>query len=292
MFYKSLIFTLFSALCLAATSAHAGSSVWKVTTDNKGPALYIGGTVHMLQASDHPLPEQYDQAYAASDELFFETDLSAANKPEFQMKMMAALSFQNGQTLSQSLSETTREKLVQALTTRGMNIAMFDALKPSGAALTLSVVELQRMGMDPKLGVDVTYQAKALGDKKAIGTLETPEEQISFLAAMDQADPNKFMLHTLRDLERLPTMMASMRAAWREGNIAQLEHESLKEMKEEFPTVYAVLIKQRNDAWMQKIPAMLRDDNTEFVLVGTLHLAGKDGLLQQLKNLGYTVTQL
>lgn len=292
MFYKSLIFSLFSALCLAATSAHAGSSVWKVTTDNKGPALYIGGTVHMLQASDHPLPEQYDQAYTASDELFFETDLSAANKPEFQMKMMAALSFQNGQTLSQSLSDTTREKLAQALTARGLNITMFEGLKPSGAALTLTVVELQRIGMNPNLGVDTTYQTKALRDKKIIGALETPEEQISFLTAMDKTDPNKLMQHSLRDLERLPTLMATMRSAWRDGNLAQFEQESLKEMKEEFPTVYAVLIKQRNDAWMQKIPAMLADDNTEFVLVGALHLAGKDGLLQQLKNLGYTVTQL
>ena len=52
------------------------------------------------------------------------------------------------------------------------------------------------------------------------------------------------------------------------------------------------LLVQRNNAWMQIIEPMFRDDDTEFVLVGAAHLVGEDGLLSQLQAKGYTITQL
>jgi len=37
---------------------------------------------------------------------------------------------------------------------------------------------------------------------------------------------------------------------------------------------------------------MLEDDTVEFILVGALHLVGKDGLLDQLEANGYSVERL
>ena len=49
------------------------------------------------------------------------------------------------------------------------------------------------------------------------------------------------------------------------------------------------LIKKRNDNWMQTLPALFKKQSN-FVAVGALHLAGPDGLVEQLKKMGYTVT--
>ena len=57
------------------------------------------------------------------------------------------------------------------------------------------------------------------------------------------------------------------------------------------PEETAAIIENRNKAWMEKMPAIMADKPT-FFAVGALHLVGENGLLQLLKNAGYTVEGL
>ena len=57
------------------------------------------------------------------------------------------------------------------------------------------------------------------------------------------------------------------------------------------PEETAAMIENRNKAWMEKMPAIMADKPT-FIAVGALHLVGENGLLQLLKNAGYTVEGL
>jgi len=52
-----------------------------------------------------------------------------------------------------------------------------------------------------------------------------------------------------------------------------------------------VLIKERNDNWLQVLPDLLREKNC-FVAVGLLHLYNTCGLLEQLKNKGFIVAPI
>ena len=63
-------------------------------------------------------------------------------------------------------------------------------------------------------------------------------------------------------------------------------------MPTEFPRIYDLLLKNRNQRWIPQIETMFADDNTEFVLVGVLHLAGEHSVLAMLESKGYKVTQL
>jgi uncharacterized protein YbaP (TraB family) len=51
------------------------------------------------------------------------------------------------------------------------------------------------------------------------------------------------------------------------------------------------MIKDRNKEWMKKIPSLLKT-GAQFIAVGALHLAGPYGLVEQLKQIGYTVTPI
>jgi len=44
--------------------------------------------------------------------------------------------------------------------------------------------------------------------------------------------------------------------------------------------------------WLPQIKAFFETEDTEFMLVGNLHLHGKDGILKQLSDDGYVVTQI
>jgi uncharacterized protein YbaP (TraB family) len=293
LLYASLLLSLYLT-SLFAHPTFAGSSVWKVTSaksSSQKAELYLGGTVHMLQPEDHPLPQAFDQAYASSIALFFETDLDKANDPAFQADMLRAFTFQDKRTLSSTLNSNTYDELKRFLATRGLTIALFETFTPAGLSLSLSVMELQQLGMNPRLGVDATFHAMAKADTKPTYALETIEEQLAFINSMNAEDPNKMIRYTIDDIERLPEMIQSMKTSWRAGDLKQLEKDGLDEMKLHFPDVYSTLIVKRNRAWLKKIKPLLKNDKTEFVLVGALHLAGEDGLVNALMQLGYKVEQ-
>ncbi len=287
---KMAVCVLFlTSLLSGAASVWAETSVWEISKN--GQRLFLGGTIHMLSDSDYPLPEAYDRAYQKSAVVVLETDGQAMQQPQFQQRMMAAMMYQDGRNLKQVLSEDTFKALSQHMTARGIPLDQMLLFKPGMISMTLSVVELQRLGQTAK-GVDHFFGARAKQDGKSLGQLETVEQQITFLATMGKGREDDMIMYTLRDLADLPTILSEMKTAWRAGDMAALEKSSLQEMQEAFPEIYKTLLVDRNNDWMPQIEALLTSEPVEFVLVGSLHLAGDDGVLQQLRSRGYQIKQM
>lgn len=275
---------------LSAQTVLAASSMWKVSSDKH--YFYLGGTIHVLSNSDHPLPPEFNQAYRDADTLVLETDLAALQSPSFMLKMMQAMSLPAGQQLQQVLDQTTYTALSDFFDSRGMNIATFASISPSGISLMLATMEFQRLGMSLQAGVDITFHNMAKADNKKQVALETADEQIAFLTNLGKGNENETVLYTLRDLEKLPSIITELKAVWRAGDLQAMQSNSLAELQKEFPEVYRSLVLNRNNAWMKKLEPLLKSPEKEVILVGALHLAGENGLIAQFRKRGYTVTQL
>jgi uncharacterized protein YbaP (TraB family) len=274
-------------LC-AGSTLFADSAVWQVSDGNS--IVFLGGTVHLLRPSDYPLPEEYDHAYDAADELYFETDLGSMNDMSVQARLLQQLTYQDGRSLKTVLSDEAYSALSEYAETVGLPLMMLESFKPGMLISTLQVLEFQRIGFTPQ-GVDAFFNGKAMGDGKLIGQLETIDEQIGFLAAMGEGNESEFVLISLAELEETASSMDEMIAAWRSGDVASLAELFVDDMRLEAPEVYESLLKQRNADWLPQIAAMFGDEDTEFVLVGAAHLVGPDGLLEMLESAGYQVTQ-
>ena len=272
-----------------ASGANAESSVWKV--QHEAHTLYLGGTVHLLRANDFPLPTESDLAYQDSSELVFETDLESMNDFAVQARLMQQLSYGDGRSLKTVLSEEAYSALEMYTASIGLPLPMLEKFKPGMIISTLQVLEFQKIGFTP-MGVDANFNALAAKDAKAVGQLESIDEQIGFLATMGEGNESEFILLSLQDLAETASTMDDMIAAWRTGNNDLLSELFVKEMLEEAPEVYDSLLKQRNLNWLPQIETMLSDAKTEFVLVGAAHLVGTDGLLALLEAKGYRVSQL
>ncbi len=276
---------------LASHNATAESSVWKISKGEN--YFYIGGTIHILSENDHPLPDEFNKAYKDSSKIVFETDLVATQSPEFQSKFIAAMTYSDNRNLSSELEPNVFRKLEDFMSTRQIPIENFSKFKPWGVSLIISVLEYQRLGMIPEYGVDAYFNKLALTDNKTVIALETPEEQIIFLKSMENIDPNEGINYTLKDLEHLPEFIDMMKNSWRNGDIeAFSKSSSVIQMKIDFPAMYDTIVTNRNNEWMKHVPSFINDSNIEFLLVGSLHLNGKKGLLNQLKTQGFTVEQL
>lgn len=271
---------------LIPQAVFAQSSVWKVSKGKN--QLYIGGTIHALSQSDYPLPREFVEAYSRSKIIVFETDLGKMQDPEFQKEIIREVTYSDGRNLKMDLNESTYRSLEKHLSDRGVPIEHLVNFKPGMVAVTLSAVEIQRLGMT-NTGVDLFFHNKALQDRKPIGELETVYEQLKFLSSMGAENADELISHTLRDIKELPEMINIIKDAWRNGDIRKLEDNILGQFKSDSPELYTDLVVKRNNAWIPKIEAMLKTKDEEYILVGALHLVGDDGLLKQLANAGYLV---
>ena len=280
--------TTLTALLLVSISLNA-ASVWQVSKGND--KVFIGGTIHFLSESDYPLPQEYELAYGKSDTLVFETDIAIMNSPEFQQTTMNMMLLKDGKTIRDFISNDTFTKLETHLSARNIPVQNFMTFKPGFLTITLSVIELQLMGVS-SAGVDAYYSAKATGDGKQQLWFETPEHQLEMLANLGKGEEDSMIAYTLDELQHLRTDMPKLMNAWKSGDMQEMAEIGIAEMQTQYPKVYEEILAQRNRNWIPKIKDLFGNEQTEFVLVGGLHLAGEDSVLTLLSKLGYRVTKL
>jgi uncharacterized protein YbaP (TraB family) len=247
--------------------------------------------VHLLRPADYPLPGEFEEAYKASSELYFETDIASMNDLSVQAQMLQQLTYGDDESLSSILSDEAYAALSAYTATAGLPIAMLNKFKPGLLISTLQILVFQSMGFTPQ-GVDAFFHTQAVGDGKAEGQLETVQEQIGSIAAMGEGNESEFILLSLKDLAETGDVMEDMIGAWRSGDAEGLSELFVEEMKVEAPALYDTLLLQRNLKWVPQIDSMLQDADTEFVLVGAAHLVGENGLLDLLSQKGYEINQL
>lgn len=274
---------------LSAPAALADTSVWEVS--NGETRLFLGGTIHALRQSDYPLPEEFAQAYAAAEEIYFEVDINQTLDPAFQAKFLELSSYSDGRSLRSVLSEEVYSDFYTYAGKFGIPPGALDAMKPSAATTVVMFLELGTFGFGPQ-GVEMHFLEQANRDGLPQGALETLEYQTNVLAGLGEGNEDAMMADFLSQVEELEDDMNSAVAGWRAGDIDQLDELLLADLADSFPEDFDAVFTRRNHNWLPQIMAMLEDPDTEFVLTGVGHMPGADGLLELLRQQGVTVRPL
>lgn len=280
------------AMSFVSLTAHAQSSVWKVSKGND--YIFIGGTVHILPPSEFPLPKEFDQAYKQSDSIVLEAKLPDASDAEFQLNMMQQMTYSNGKTISSFLSTKTQQKLSQYVSSLGVELAMFEHFKPGFLVTMLALLEAKKAQLSGE-GVDIFYSKQANRDNKGIAYLESAEFQMNMIANMGIGDEDRFIKSNLEQMTDFKAMFLGLLKAWRVGDEQQLNKLAILPMKDD-PKTFKKLLTDRNQTWISQIERMFagngKSTDKEFVLVGVAHLAGDKSVLALLKAKGYRVEKL
>jgi uncharacterized protein YbaP (TraB family) len=273
--------------------------LWKVS--DKDSSLYLLGSFHMLQPGDYPLSKDVAAAFADSADVVFEIPPGEMASPALAMKMAQAALRGDGKQLDAALPATTAKRLdawvaknSDALQKAGIPGQMLQMFEPWFVGLTVSVVEMGKQGLDPKLGLDLHFSGDAQSAKKPASGLETGDEQIAFLDGMGEAEQVQFLDETLQEAAEGSGEVQRLHAAWRAGDAATLWNVMAVEMRDEYPALYKRINVARNDAWVPKLEQRLRDshDANTMVVVGSLHLLGGDGVVEKLRAKGYKVERI
>lgn len=273
-------------LILLPSGVSGRSSVWSISDGHT--TFFLGGTIHLLREEDYPLPKEYQQAYKKSSLVVFESNLSQLNTMAFGIKLSRAMVLPRDSDLSSVLNAAVYEKLKKFWQARNYSDTMFDRMRPWGAMMLLTQLTLHDYGINQQ-GVDAFFDRKMILDGKKEQYLETPDEQLAIMESMADGDENTMVLQTLDELQSIPEMTEKLMHYWKSGDVFRLENEMLQPMKNGSASIYQKVVVDRNLRWYPTLKILLKEKINAFVLVGTLHLVGKDGLLEHFHHDGYTV---
>jgi uncharacterized protein YbaP (TraB family) len=262
--------------------------LWSLKTEEN--TVFFLGSLHVFKSADYPLAAEIEKAYAEAQEVVFETDIDLAKDPDLHAKMMGLALYPDGQTLADNVSKKTYKMLEQKILATGLPIETFERFKPWFVALTLSVLELQRLGFDPNYGIDTHFHNKAKADGKRIIALESPEYQLELFKTLDRKEQESFLSQTLEEIDVIGTMASDMTEAWRTGDASKLDSIIKRSFKDHL-RMYDRFVVQRNKNWVQVIDKLTRHDKNVLVIVGAAHLVGKDSVLALLRAKGYGIEQ-
>lgn len=283
---------LVSLVCLAGApdaQAPAGHhSLWRVHGLHN--SVYLLGSVHFLKPTDYPLPAAIPAAYSNCPVVAFETDLGQMQEPAKQKELLEKARLPAGETLRQQLTPDTFQKFKNHLHDSGFPGDIFNTLKPAVAAMTLELLEMEKLGFNPDYGVDQHFYQRARSDGKKILALETVDFQIDLLTAISAEQGERLMKTTLEEIDDTKRQLNEMISSWRTGNAGGLEKLLLHALANE-PALEKRMLTDRNRRWLPHVEEWARGTQNVMVIVGAGHLVGTNGVVSLLTRQGWTVDQ-
>ncbi|MBQ1738229.1 MAG: TraB/GumN family protein [Muribaculaceae bacterium] len=281
------------ALVMIALAGHA-QLLWKVSGNGLGRPSYIFGTYHMAPSSMIDRIAGIDQAIEACDVVVGEVEKDSLMSSEVQARMAKAMMAPSDSTLDKLLSPqgyAIVEKVFNKyFGTMGVKLSQMKNLKPS--AISTQMQAMQAIKYFPNFNandlIDVAVQARANDEGRPSIGLESVQEQIDLLFNGPLTEQAQGLLEACKQDEFFQAQSVALADAYMAQDLNKLFAVMTDATKGDSEEIMEMLIYKRNRNWAQKLNVMM-PERAMLVCVGAGHLPGDKGLLQLLRNMGYTV---
>lgn len=295
----------FFAAALVAVFTVAGANaqlLYKISGKDLTAPSYIIGTHHLANVGFVNKIAGVKDALTNTEQVYGEVRWDDMTNPDSLKVVQAAMMLPDGQSLKTVLSAEQYKKL-DAVITQMMGVglsnpqvgAQMGKMSPAALSTQLQVLMFMQKHMgeyDPSSTFDQYFQAQAKHNNEPVGGLETLAFQTNLLyKGSDMKRQVEQLMCLLDNQEFYEQMMELMTDAFYAQDLDALKAAMDKKLGgtcDSTPEELAQLIDNRNADWAKKMPAIMAAKPTFFV-VGAGHLPGAKGVLQLLKDAGYTV---
>lgn len=259
--------------------------LWLVESDGAEPS-YLFGTIHTEEPEVLALVDEIADELKSSRIFVMELEPRPDTVEELSLKMH----FSDGRNLRRVVGDTLYESAVEAMATYNVPQGLVIKMKPWAVVLTLSVPP-------PRTGLflDMALYMMALRNEIPVFGLETVDEQLEFFDTLSEDLQIDLLEETLTTREELDKSFHELLAAYLDRDLAEMERLNDKYLAESKPEIAelfrARLLDTRNLRMLDRAMPALKDGRA-FIAVGALHLPGKTGLIQGLRERGYRVTPI
>lgn len=271
---------------MAADGVFERGLLFRIQPPGGGPPSHLFGTIHSDDPRVAHVPALVQRWFNRSRALALEVVPNARATTAFA----AAMTFDDGRTLSDLLPADVYQASIRALAARGLPEPAVRSFKPWAVTTLLSMPE-----SETGRSLDMVLYRKALAAGMPVVGLETMQEQLAVFEGLSAADQVALLREALTSLPSMPAMFESLIEAYQRRDLAGLMELGGRYSDSADPALAErfrdALIHARNARMAQRVTPMLADGGY-FIAVGALHLPGPGGLLNRLAAEGFGVEPL
>jgi len=271
--------------------------LWRISKEGVAPS-WLFGTMHMADPRVTTLPAAAQSAFDGADTLVIETldVLDPAKMTALMLERPELTMFTGPETLIDLIPEADRAMIAERLAARGVPLDSLRKTKPwlIAALVALPACELQRQAAGAEILDLALAEAAETGGKRLEG-LESLADQLEAMAALPMDFHIRGLVETVRLGDRLDDVIETMIVLYRAGEVGMFWpffEAVLPDETEAGAAGYAdfqeKMIVARNGTMADRALPVLARGNV-FMAVGALHLPGRDGVVERLRQAGFTV---
>ncbi len=262
--------------------------LWKISGKELTQPSYLYGTIHIIGAEDFFLPAGTESAINESDRVVFEIDMADMQDMSKVMGMMDKLFMDDDLTIKDLVSPEDYALVEAQFEKAGLPIFFFQRMKP----MFLTVFTSGDMSLgDMQSGKIKSYETEFMemaqsGNKKTAG-LETIDFQISIFDQIPYKEQANMLMEGIKSGGAGSDSFKEIVEVYKEQNLNKMLSMSLSD-EEGIAEFEDILLNERNKNWIPQMQSMMTESQN-FFAVGAAHLPGKEGVINLLREAGYTV---
>ena len=279
--------------------------MWHVTSP-EGQTMYLFGSIHAATEDIYPLPTAIMDAFNSCDYLAVEADQNSYNGIVREHINKKAL-YEDGKTIVDEIGSDLYERAKEALFDFGMegwlardvlvSHKTLDDFKPYMWEELLTIPSSDMSEISRELGLDEFFIAEAR--KRRIDVLEIEPRGWVYEVMNTFSTPlNVFLIETAINTQSIESHRLAFEEiydAWKQGDAQRLNELvfSREDMPEELKEEYFNAIYIVRDVGMVEAAVRYMDEGkTVFFVTGAGHMVREGGIVDSLRERGYTVEQV
>ena len=293
---KTMMKRLFMVMAVLtiAIAAHA-QLLWKISGNGLARPSYIMGSHHFAPSSMLDEIPGMQQAFEGCDVVIGEMDMAASMSFDAQMAMAQAMMAPSDSTLDKLYSPEDYKIIEEAFNkycgSLGIPMSMMNRLKPAAITMQmealLSAKSFPDFNQNDAIDIAVQKRGKEMG-RPAMG-FETIEDQIAFIFSAPIARQAEELLGSCKKEDMLVEQASTLVETYMSQDLSKIESVfNDPDVNSMDGDELEILVYKRNRNWVEKLVGMM-PERACLVCVGAGHLPGDKGLLQLLRDRGYTV---
>lgn len=280
-----LLLFLFLGINVFAQDASQKSLCWKISGNGLNQDSYVFGTIHLIGKKDFFMPKGTEDAFNKCKTLALEVDLNMDKETKKNVGKSAVLP--DGKTLEDFCTaeqyKIIKSFMVDTIKMAGIKIKLYSRLKP----IYLQSVLLKEQLKGSK-SYEETFVKKAKKKKMNQIGLEEIALQMRVLDTIPVDKQVSEMVKSIVEGKAGIRNFNEMIEVYKSQDLEKL-HQLTVSGDNEISGFEDIFLTNRNESWIPVIEKQIKIQPT-FIAVGAAHLGGSNGVLNLLKQKGYTIT--
>ncbi|HXS36283.1 MAG TPA: TraB/GumN family protein [Flavipsychrobacter sp.] len=282
LLFSAITFITCTISSAQKTDTIGNSLLWRISSKDMNKPSYLFGTIHLICPTDYIWTKKMEECFKKCDEVCFEMDLA---DPRVMMQI-ATWMIDKDKKLKDYFTED-QYRIIQHYfkDSLGIDITMFQFQQVKPVMLE-SLLALKTVSCPNPVAYEDKLKSKAIKNKKKVAGLEDPQEQIALLENIPIDTVVKELLESTQGKSNDQEEYETLIKAYKKQDLSKLY--SLIQASKSDGDNLDEFIDERNEKWIGRMEERM-EQKSVFFAVGAGHLWGEKGVINLLRQEGYTV---